>query len=169
MAKKNTSKKSGMISVNETVAVNKRARFDYELGEMFEAGLQLTGTEVKSLRLGQASIAEAYVGPGRSDQPGYLFLFNANIPEYQQAGQHLQHEPKRIRSILLHKREIGKLMGAVQKEGCTIVPLRLFFNGRGLAKLEIALGKGKKHHDKRETQKKRDWGREKQRLLRERG
>lgn len=169
MSKKNKSKKSGMISVNETVALNKRARFDYEIGETFEAGLQLFGTEVKSLRLGQASIAESYVGPGRGEQAGMLLLFNANIPEYQQAGAHLQHDPKRTRALLLHKREINKLLGAISKEGSTIVPLRLFFNGRGLAKLEIALAKGKKLHDKRQTTKDRDWGREKQRLLRERG
>ena len=157
-----------MISVNETVAVNKRARFDYELGETFEAGLQLLGTEVKSLRLGQASIAEAYIGPGREEQANRLFLFNANIPEYQQASAHLQHNPKRTKTLLLKKREIDKLLGSIQKGGYTIVPTRLFFNGRGLAKLELALAKGKKDHDKRETQKQRDWGREKQRLLRER-
>ncbi len=97
-----------------------------------------------------------------------LLIFNANIPEYQQAGSHLQHDPKRTRALLLHKRELNKLIGSINKEGHTIVPLRLFFNGHGLAKLEIALGKGKKLHDKRETQKKRDWGREKQRLLRTR-
>ena len=157
-----------MISVNETVAVNKRARFDYEILEKFEAGLQLYGTEVKSLRLGQASIAEAYIGPGREDKAGQLFIWNANIPEYQQAGTHLQHDPKRIKLLLLHKREINKLIGSIQREGMTIVPLRLFFNGRGLAKLELALAKGKKLHDKRDTQKQRDWGREKQRLLRDR-
>lgn len=165
---KNKSKKSGMISVNETVAVNKRARFDYELGDTYEAGLQLFGTEVKSLRLGQASIAEAYIGPGRAENADKLYIFNANIPEYQQAGNHLQHDPKRTKLLLLHKREINALLGAVQKGGYTIVPTRLFFNGRGLAKLELALAKGKKAHDKRETEKKRDWGREKQRLLRER-
>lgn len=157
-----------MISVNETVAVNRRARFDYALEDTFEAGLQLHGTEVKSLRLGQASIVEAYIGPGREDQAGRLFLFNANIPEYQQAGEHLQHDPKRTKPLLLHKREIHTLLGAVQKGGYTIVPLRLFFNGRGIAKLELALAKGKKLHDKRDTEKKRDWSREKHRLLKER-
>ena len=155
-----------MISINETVAVNRRARFDYEISDVYEAGLMLHGTEVKSLRLGQASIAEAYIGPGREAESGALFIFNANIPEYQQAGAHLQHEPKRIRKLLLKKREIDKLLGSIQREGYTIVPLKLFFNGRGLAKLEIGLGKGKKLHDKRETQKNRDWTREKQRLLR---
>ena len=155
--------------MNETVAVNKRARFDYEIGDVFEAGLQLYGTEVKSLRHGQASIAESYVGPGIGEHASELFVFNANIPEYQQASPHLQHEPKRIRKLLLKKREIDKLLGSVQRDGYTIVPLKLFFNGRGLAKLEIALGKGKKLHDKRNTQKSRDWGREKQRIMRERG
>ncbi len=157
-----------MISVNETVAVNRRARFDYELGDTFEAGMQLTGSEVKSLRLGQASIAEAYIGPAKSRaEKRELFIFNANIPEYAQAGPHLQHEAKRTRKLLLHKKEIDKLLGSIDKGGFTIIPLRLFFNGRGLAKLELSLAKGKKLHDKRETQKDRDWNRQKQRLLRE--
>lgn len=169
MAKKsNKSKKSGMISVNETVAVNKRARFDYQIEDTFEAGIQLVGTEVKSLRLGQASIAESYIGTGREENAGRLFLFNANIPEYQQAGAHLQHDPKRIKPLLLRKREIDKLIGSVNKNGYTIVPLKLYFNNRGLAKIEIGLAKGKKTHDKRETQKQRDWNRDKQRLLRTR-
>jgi SsrA-binding protein len=167
--KNNKRGKNGMISVNETIAVNKRARFDYEIGDVFEAGIMLLGTEVKSLRLGQASIAEAYVGPGRDSDSGNLFIFNANIPEYQQAGQHLQHDPKRIKRLLLHKRELGKLLGGVTREGFSIVPLRLFFNGRGLAKLEIALGKGKKLHDKRDTERDRDWNRDKQRIMRDRG
>lgn len=167
--KKNQRSKSGMISVNETIAVNKRARFDYALEEIFEAGLQLLGTEVKSLRLGQASVTEAYIGPGIGDQASDIFVFNANIPEYQQASQLLQHDPKRTKKLLLKKREIDKLLGGVKRDGYTIVPLRLFFNGRGLAKLELALGKGKKLHDKRDVQKERDWGREKNRLMRERG
>lgn len=125
----------------------------------------LVGTEVKSLRLGQASINEAYVGPKK----GEIVLFNAHIPEYQQAGPKMQHEPKRERKLLLHQREINKLMGAVQKEGYTIVPVRLFFNNKGLAKMEIALGKGKKVHDKRETKKERDWNRDKARIMREKG
>ena len=162
MAKKKD-KKSGLISVNETVAENRRARFEYHLEDTFEAGLMLTGTEVKSLRHGQASIAEAYVGPQR----GEIWLFNANIPEYKQAHGDRQHEPKRMRKLLLSKREMNKILGATQREGYTVIPLRLFFNGRGLAKLEIALAKGKKLHDKRETEKKRDWGRQKQKLLRE--
>lgn len=164
MAKKKD-KKSGLISTNATVAENRKARFEYHIEDKFEAGIALTGTEVKSLRHGQCSLNEAYVGP----KGGEIWLFNANIPEYQQAGQHFQHEPKRARKLLLHKREVDKLLGAVQREGYTIMPLRMFFNGRGIAKLEIALGKGKKLHDKRETEKKRDWGRQKQKLLRERG
>ena len=154
-----------MISTNQTVALNKRAKFDYALEDTFEAGIMLVGTEVKSLRLGQASINEAYVGPKK----GEIVLFNAHIPEYQQAGPKMQHEPKRERKLLLHQREINKLMGAVQKEGYTIVPVRLFFNNKGLAKMEIALGKGKKVHDKRETKKERDWNRDKARIMREKG
>lgn len=164
MAKKKD-KKSGLISVNETVADNRRARFDYHLEDKFEAGIQLTGTEVKSLRLGQCSINEAYVGPMK----GEIWLFNAHIPEYQQAGPDKQHAPKRQRKLLLKKKEVHKLLGATQREGYTVVPTRLYFNARGLAKLEIALAKGKKVHDKRETEKKRDWGREKARLMREKG
>lgn len=123
----------------------------------------LTGTEVKSLRHGQCSINEAYVGPMR----GEIWLFNANIPEYKQAHGDQQHEPKRMRKLLLSKREMNKLLGATQREGYTVIPLRLYFNARGLAKLEIALAKGKKLHDKRETEKKRDWSRQKSKLLRE--
>ncbi len=159
MAKKK--KKSGMISTSQSVADNKKARFDYELHDEFTAGIMLKGTEVKSLRLGQCSIKESYVGPKNGD----IWLFNANIPEYQQAGAHLQHDPKRPRKLLLHKREINKLMGAVAKEGMSIVATKLFFDERGKVKLDIALARGKKMHDKRESEKKRDWGKQKQRLL----
>ncbi len=161
MASKKKDKKSGMISTNQTVADNKRARFDYAVEDKFEAGIMLVGTEVKSLRMGQCTIREAHVGP----KAGEIWIFNLHIPEYQQAGPKMQHDPKRPRKLLLHKRETDKLLGAVNREGYTIVPLRLFFNGRGLAKIEIALAKGKKEHDKRETIKKRDWGKQKQRLL----
>lgn len=160
--KKNT--KSNMISTNATVAENRRARFDYKLEDKFEAGIELVGTEVKSLRLGQCSLNEAHVGPKGDD----IYLLNANIPEYQQAGPKMQHEPKRPRKLLLHKREINKLIGSITREGYTIVPTRLYFNSRGMAKLEIALAKGKKEIDKREDIKRRDWGRDKQRLMRER-
>lgn len=164
MAKQKNSR-SGLISTNRTVAENRRARFEYHIEEKFEAGIALSGTEVKSLRLGQCSLNESHAGP----KGGEMWLWNAHIPEYQQAGHHLQHDPKRTRKLLLKQREIRKLIGAVQREGYTIVPLRLYFNGRGLAKVEIALAKGKKSHDKRETVKQRDWGRQKQRIMRERG
>ena len=156
-------KKTGMISTNQAVALNKKARFDYTIEDTFLAGIMLVGTEVKSLRLGQASIKEAYVGP----QHGEVWIFNANIPEYQQAGTKMQHEPQRARKLLLHKREINKLLGSVTREGYTIVPLKLYFDNKGLAKLEIGLGKGKKQHDKRDTLKKRDWSRRKSQLLKE--
>ena len=165
MASKKKDKKSGLISTNQTVADNRKAFFDYQVEDKFEAGMALQGTEVKSLRLGQCSLKEAYVGPHQ----GEMSLINCHIPEYQQAGQHLQHDPKRIRKLLLHKREIDKLMGAVSRQGYTILPLRLYFDKRGLAKLEIGLAKGKKLHDKRETEKKRDWQRDKARLMREKG
>jgi SsrA-binding protein len=144
---------------------NRQARYHYEIGETFEAGLVLTGTEVKSLRTGKATIAESYASV---DRAGELWLVNANIPEYL-AGNRFNHEPKRQRKLLLKQREIAKLSQGVQREGMTIVPLRLYFNAKGRAKLMIALGKGKKLHDKRETEKKRDWSREKGRLLREKG
>ena len=158
-------KKAGLISTNKTVADNRRAHFDYAIEDKFEAGLVLTGTEVKSLRHGQCMIAESHVG----EKNGALHLLNAHIPEYQQASQLLQHEPRRARKLLLKKKEHDKLMGAVNREGYTIIPLRVFFNDKGLAKLEIALAKGKKERDKRETEKKRDWNRDKQRILRNRG
>ena len=162
---KKKNKKSGLISTNQTVADNRKARHEYHIEDKFEAGIALVGTEVKSLRHGQCSINESYVGP----KEGEIWLINANIPVYQQASETMQHEPKRPRKLLLHKREVNKLLGAVQREGYTIVPLRVYFNGRGLAKVEIALAKGKQLHDKRETEKKRDWGKQKQRLLREKG
>lgn len=142
------------------IAVNRRARFDYEIEETFEAGLQLTGTEVKSLRQGKANIAEAYVSP----EKGEVFLINADFPPYEM-GNRFNHEPRRPRKLLLHKREVNKLTGSVQREGRTIIPLRLYFNKKGLAKLQIGLAKGKKTIDKRQTVKDRDWGRDKQRIL----
>jgi SsrA-binding protein len=148
----------------KVVSDNRRARFDYEIGEVFEAGLALTGTEVKSLRTGKATIAESYAAA----QKGEMFLLNANIPEYLQANR-FNHEPRRPRKLLLKPRQISKLAHAVEREGMTIVPLKVYFNDRGIAKIEIALGRGKKLHDKRETSKLRDWGREKSRLMREKG
>jgi SsrA-binding protein len=146
-------------------ADNRRARYDYQIGEIFEAGLMLTGTEVKSLRTGKATIAESYASV---DRAGEIFLVNANIPEYLQANR-FNHEPKRPRKLLLHRKQINRLMGAVDRDGMTLIPLKLYFNERGRAKLLLAVAKGKKLHDKRETEKKRDWGREKGRLLRARG
>ncbi len=146
------------------IADNRKARFHYAIGEVFEAGVALTGSEVKSLRTGKANIAESYA----STRDGELWLLNANISEYKQAGR-FNHEPKRPRKLLLHKRQINKLIGAVEREGMTVVPLKLYFNDKGRAKIEIALAKGKKLHDKRETEKKRDWQREKGRLMRAKG
>lgn len=146
------------------VAENRKARFNYEIGEVFEAGIALSGTEVKSLRGGKATIAESYADA----RGGEIWLINANIPEYLQANRY-NHLPKRPRKLLLHKRQIDKLAGAIEREGMTLVPLKLYFNDKGRAKIEIALGRGKKLHDKRETEKKRSWQREKGRLLREKG
>jgi SsrA-binding protein len=146
------------------VAENRKARFNYEIGEVFEAGIALSGTEVKSLRGGKATIAESYA----DTRGGELWLINANIPEYLQANRY-NHLPKRPRKLLLHKREINRLAGAVEREGMTLVPLKLYFNDKGRAKIEIALARGKKLHDKRETEKKRSWQRERGRLLREKG
>jgi SsrA-binding protein len=146
-------------------ADNRRARFDYELGETVEAGIVLTGTEVKSLRSGKATVSDAYAAV---DRHGEMILYNANIPVYAQ-GNRFNHEPKRPRKLLLHAREIARFAKGVEREGMTIVPLRVYFNAKGRAKVAIALGRGKKLHDKRETEKARDWNRDKGRLMRERG
>src|SRR6188472_3314876 len=148
----------------KVVADNRKARFNYAIGETFEAGIMLTGTEVKSLRTGKATIAESYADA----RGGEIWLINSNIPEYLQASR-FNHEPKRRRKLLLHKRQVNRLAGAVEREGMTLVPLRLYFNEKGRAKLELALGRGKKLHDKRETLKKRSWDRERGRLMREKG
>jgi SsrA-binding protein len=146
------------------VAENRKARFNYEILDKLEAGLALTGSEVKSLRAGKANIGESYA----SDENGALYLVNAHIAEYAQAGR-ANHEPTRPRKLLLHRRELDRLRGAIQREGMAVVPLRLYFNARGIAKVQLGLGKGKKLHDKRETEKKRDWERQKGRLMREKG
>ena len=146
------------------VADNRKARFNYEIGETFEAGVALTGTEVKSLRSGTATIAESFA----TSRDGELWLQNSNIPEYLQASR-FNHAPKRPRKLLLHKRQLAKLIGAVDREGMTIVPLKLYFNPKGRAKVEIALARGKKLHDKRETEKKRSWDRERSRIMRAKG
>ena len=143
-------------------AQNRKARHDYFIEETLEAGIVLMGTEVKSLRAGGASIAEAYAGP----QDGEIFLFNAHIPEYK-AAKHFGHEPKRPRKLLLKRREVGRLTGAVQRAGITMVPLSLYFNERGIAKVQLGLAKGKRKTDKRDTEKERDWQRDKARLLRD--
>jgi SsrA-binding protein len=146
-------------------AQNRRARHDYFIEDTVEAGIILSGTEVKSLRTGQASIAEAFA----REVNGELFLVNAHIPEYTQAHRLLQHEVKRPRKLLLHRREMGKLLGSIKREGVTIVPLAVYFNPRGIAKVQLGLAKGKRKTDKREAEKTRDWQRDKARLMRNRG
>jgi SsrA-binding protein len=141
-------------------ADNRKARYNYEIIDTVEAGLVLTGTEIKSLRGGKSTLGESFAGPKGEE----LFLFNAYIPEYLEANR-FNHLPKRDRKLLLHRKQINKLMGAIQREGMTLIPLKIYFNDKGRAKVELGLGKGKKLHDKRETEKKRDWDREKGRLL----
>ena len=142
------------------VAQNRKARHNYFIEETFEAGLVLTGTEVKSLRGGRSTIAESYV----TEQGGEAWLVNANIPEYA-GGNRFNHEPRRPRKLLLHRAQVNKLIGAIQREGRTVVPLQVYFNDDGRAKIEIALGTGKKAHDKRQSIKERDWQRQRSRLL----
>jgi SsrA-binding protein len=146
------------------VAQNRKARHNYQIEDSLEAGLVLTGTEVKSLRQGRASIVEAYA----ADQQGELYLFDSHIPVYDPAGR-FNHQPKRLRKLLLHSRELARLIGLIRREGYTLVPLSLYFNERGIAKVELGLGRGKRKADKRETEKRRDWQRQKARLMRERG
>ncbi|MEO7602294.1 MAG: SsrA-binding protein SmpB [Sphingomicrobium sp.] len=148
----------------KVVAENRRARYDYFIEERFEAGIQLAGTEVKALRQGEGSIAESYATLDGDE----VFLINSHIPEYSH-GNRMNHEPRRPRKLLLKSREINKLTGAVQRQGLTLVPLSIYFNASGKAKVELALARGKKEHDKRDTIKERDWKREQQRLLRDRG
>lgn len=149
---------------NKTVAENRKARFSYEVLDTYEAGLALTGTEVKSLREGKANIQESYA----SVEGGEIWLINSYLPEYLQ-GNRFNHAPRRRRKLLLKKREMARLAQGVEREGMTMVPLKIYFNERGRAKLLLAIARGKKLHDKRETEKARDWGREKARLLKERG
>ncbi|WP_417470636.1 SsrA-binding protein SmpB [Maricaulis sp.] len=146
------------------IALNRRARYDYEIEDTFEAGIMLTGSEVKSLRLGHANIAESYVSPENDG----LWLINADIPQYAAANR-FNHEPRRHRKLLLKKREINRLVGAVTREGRTIIALKLYFNDRGIAKLEIGLAKGKKNVDKRQTIKDREWNKQKSRLMKDHG
>jgi len=146
------------------IAENRRARFDYFIDDVVEAGLMLTGTEVKSLRNGRANIAESYAAVEGRD----IVLINADIPPYTQANR-FNHEPRRPRKLLLHRKQIDRLIGAVQREGRTIIPTKLYWNDKGIAKLEIGLAKGKKLYDKRETAAERDWQRDKARLMRDKG
>jgi SsrA-binding protein len=154
----------GEAGKNKLIAENRRARFDYYLEQTYEAGLSLTGTEVKALREGRANIAESYASAEGRD----LVLINAYIPEYGPANQ-FNHDPRRPRRLLLHRKEIDKMLGAVQRDGRTLIPTKLYFNEKGRVKLELALGKGKKAHDKREVEAARDWKREQGRLMRDRG
>ena len=151
-------------SASKTVALNRKARHNYSIEDTLEAGIQLTGTEVKSLREGGVQITDSHAG----EMGGELWLFNAHIPEYH-GGNQFNHEPRRPRKLLVHKHQLSRLIGAVAREGMTLVPLALYFNPRGRAKVELGLAKGKKLWDKRQTEKSRDWQREKGRLLRARG
>ena len=148
----------------KTVAENRRARFDYAIDTVFEAGIALRGTEVKALRFGEGSIAESYA----EVKDGEIWLINSNIPEFSHGNRH-NHEPKRPRKLLLHVREINKMHGAVMRQGMTLVPLSVYFNDRGRAKVELAIAKGRKAHDKREHIKEQDWKREAGRLMRDKG
>ncbi len=162
MAGKNKKKKSAGSNI---AAQNRRARRDYAIVETLEAGLQLTGTEVKSLRAGRASLNEAFAG----EKHGEMYLFNAHIPVYEGASRIFNHEPIRDRKLLLHKKQMAHLLGSQKVQGMALIPLKIYFNDRGMAKLELALGEGKRSFDKRETVKERDWNRQKGRLLRDKG
>lgn len=148
----------------KTVAENRRARYEYFIEDTLEAGIALTGTEVKSLRFGEGSIAESYA----EVKNGEVWLVNANVPEFSHGNRH-NHVPKRPRKLLLHEREIARLTGAVERKGMTLVPLSVYFNGRGRAKVELALARGKNNADKRQVTKDRDWQRDKARLMRDHG
>lgn len=149
------------MAARKLIAENRRARFDFLIEDTFEAGIVLSGTEVKSLRMGKANIAESYA----SAENGGIWLINSYIAEYGPASR-FNHEPKRHRKLLLKTKEINKLIGAIEREGRTLVPLKMYFNDKGLAKLELALARGKKSHDKREATKDREWKVEQGRLLR---
>jgi SsrA-binding protein len=157
-------KKKAPDSPNRIAAQNRKARHDYTIEDSLETGIILTGSEVKSLRLGRASLAESYAKPEGDE----IFLLNAHIPEYKQAGP-FNHEPARPRKLLLHRRQIDRLLASVQRKGVTLVPLKIYFNDRGMAKLELGIAVGKRAYDKRQTEKSRDWDRQKARLMREKG
>ncbi len=160
-----TTKAEERALAQKYVSLNRKARHDYFITDTLEAGIVLSGTEVKSLRSGQASIQESFAIP----KEGGIYLLNVYIPEYKQAGAHLQHETRRPRQLLLRKHQISKLLGAVKRDGVTLVPLGIYFNKRGIAKVELGLAKGKEKQDKREAIKQRDWNREKARVMRDRG
>lgn len=155
MTKKNQKETESLL------AQNRKARHEFFIEETIEAGIMLTGTEVKSLRQGKGSINECYAGLSGEE----VFLFNSYIPEYNHAGKHLQHVERRHRKLLLHKREIQRLLGLIQQKGYTLIPLKLYFNPKGVIKLELGLAKGKKMHDKRDAIKDRDWARRKARVM----
>jgi SsrA-binding protein len=146
------------------IADNRKARYAYAIGDTLEAGIMLMGSEVKALRSGKTTIGESYAHA----KDGELWLVNSHIPEYSKASR-FNHEPKRTRKLLVHKSEANKLAAAIQREGMTLIPLKLYFNAKGIAKLELGIAKGKKLHDKRETEKQRDWQRDKARLMRAKG
>ena len=146
------------------IADNRKARYAYAIDETLEAGIMLMGSEVKSLRSGKTTIGESYAHA----KDGELLLVNCYIPEYTQASR-FNHEPKRTRKLLVHKREAARLAAAIQREGMTLIPLKMYFNAKGRAKIELGIAKGKKLHDKRETEKQRDWQRDKARLMRDKG
>ena len=156
--------KPATFDKKKVVAENRRARFEYSIEDKFEAGIVLTGTEGKSLRFGEGAIAESYA----EVSDGAVWLINSNVPEFSH-GNRFNHSPRRPRKLLLHEREINKLHGAVAREGMTLVPLSVYFNSQGRAKVELALARGRKAHDKREAIKERDWKREAGRLMRQRG
>jgi len=148
-------------SVDNIVCQNRKASFNYFFEEIVESGVELLGPEVKSLRSGKANIAESYA----VDQEGEIFLFNSYIPQYSQSSYN-NHDPRRLRKLLLKKKEINKFIGKVNRDGYSIIPLKIYFNKKGIAKVQIALAKGKKNYDKRDTKKNRDWDREKSRIFR---
>lgn len=146
-------------------ALNRKASHDYKIEDMLVVGMVLTGSEVKALRAGQVSITEAYAGV----REGGLFLLNATFAKHEKSGKHLQHEPLRARKLLLHKRQQNKLVGAIKREGATLIPLSIFFNEKGIAKLNLGLAKGKKKQDKRASIKEKEWKREQARAMKNKG
>jgi len=157
-------RRKGLIS-HGVAAQNRKARFDYKIGDTIEAGLALVGPEVKSLRAGRATLAEAWAG----ERDGEMWLFNAYIPEWQAGSYMAKFEPRRPRKLLLHRKQVRELTGAVTREGATLVPLQIHFNERGVAKVLLGLAEGRKKHDKRAAVAARDWQRDKARLMREKG